>query len=278
MVVYLEYALAENFLIDGLLLFLTRACTRSKVRLWRVFLAAALGAVQAVVFPLLRLSVWASYTVKILFGVALCLIISPKGIKQIVLTCAAFFALTFAYGGLLTAAYSFFNVQVVEGNGYLVEQAPVSLVTCAALAFAVAVFLGARGFYRYAKVKRNLTACTLCAGERTLSLTGFCDSGNLLTFHDRPVCVVSAVTVFALFGRGVQSAGRIRISTVNGSRDAPVFACDGLRALGREWSGVYLTVGEVPKKQYQIILHSSLTGEQHEANQSVAGMAEKNGG
>lgn len=278
MVVYWEYAFAENFLIDGLLLWLAVACTRNKIKLWRLALASAAGAVQAIVFPLFSLPVWASYVVKFAGGVALCLMVAPKGRKSLAITTCAFFALTFAYGGLLTAAYSFFDIEYAQGNGYVVEQAPVALVLCGLLAFAVAVVAGARAFYKHRMRKRSLCECTLTAGERTVQWQGFCDSGNLLSFQGKPVCVVSATGAFALFGKDVRSVGRITVTTVNGSRDAPVFYCDELKIAGRTFGGVYLTVGEVPAKQYQIILHNSFMGEQNETFQPVTSLVKKSGG
>lgn len=278
MVVYWEYAFAENFLIDGLLLLLSLLCTRGKISVWRLLSASGLGAAQAVVFPLMRLPVWASYIVKILFGLVLCLIVAPKGIKAFFLTGGAFFALTFAYGGLLTAAYSFFQVDYVEENGYLVEQAPVALVVCGALAFSVAVVLGARAFYTNRKLKRSLCPCVLHAGGREVSLTGLYDSGNLLTFKGQPVCVVSAAVVFALFGRGAESVGRITVKTVNGSRDAPVFLCERLSVGKSSYENAYLTVGEVSAKNYQIILQNTYIGEPNETFKPVASLVKKDGG
>ncbi len=278
MVVYWEYAFAENFLIDGLLLLLALLCTRGKISVWRLLLASGLGAAQAVVFPLLHLPVWASYFVKVLFGFALCLIVAPKGVKAFFLTGGAFFALTFAYGGMLTAAYSFFNVEYVEGNGYIVEQAPVALVVCGALAFSVAVVLGARAFYTYRKLKRSLCPCVLHKDGREISVTGFYDSGNLLTYKGQPVCVVSAAVVFALFGRGAKSVGRITVKTVNGSRDAPVFLCGGIEVGSCRYENAYLTVGQVSGKNYQIILHNSYIGEPNETFKPIASLVKKDGG
>lgn len=278
MVVYWEYAFAENFALDALLLLLALVVLRARVKVWRLLLASAVGAGQAIVFPLLPLPLWASYVVKFLFGVMLCLIVAPKGFKAFALTTAAFFALTFVYGGMLTAVYSFMGIDYAEGNGYLVEQAPVALVLCGGIALCVAVILGARAFYRYRKIKRNLTECALQIGERKVLWQGFCDSGNLLVFRERPVCVVSAAGIFALFGARPPSAGRITLTTVNGSREAPVFLCDCITVGGCEYKEVYLTVGEVPVKQYQIILHNTMSGEQHETFQPIAGLAKKSGG
>ena len=272
MTVYVEYAFAENFLLDALLLYLALAVTRQKIKWWRLLLAGGAGAAAAIVFPLLSLPLWASYCIKALSGIVLALIASPKTGKPCILTVAAFFALTFLYGGALTAAYSFFDIEYAEGNGYLIERAPVSLVLCGAIAFGIAVVTGARAFYRYRKTKRRIAVCEVDTGEKCVTWQGFLDSGNLLAFRGAPVCVVSAAAVFALFGKNPPSAGRIEISTVNGSRSSPVFALRSLRVGKREYEGVYLTAGTIGKS-FQIILHSSMTeekGEEYEAHKTVA--------
>lgn len=278
MTVYIELAFLENFLLDALLLWLALLCTRQKVKVWRLCLASAVGATEAVVFPLIPFPVWAAYFIKFLGGALLAVIASSKGIKNCLLTVASFFALTFAYGGLLTAAYSFFNVKHEEGNGYLVEQAPVALVLCGAIAFFVAAALGAKRFYRFQKLKRQIVPCVLCVGEKRLQWQGFLDSGNLLSFRGQPVCVISAAGVFALFGARPKSVGRIAVKTVNGEKEAPVFVCDSLKAGGRSFREVYFTVGDVPTKNYQLILHTTFTEGEHEDFKPVEELVEKNGG
>lgn len=277
MVVYWEYAFAENFLLDGLLLFLSLKCARAKVNPILLSIAAAVGGAEAVVFPLLPLPAWAAYFIKAAGGVLISVISVRKGnFKTHAVAAVSFFLLTFALGGALTAAYSFFGVEYEEGNVFLVERAPVALIAGGTAAFAIAVVYGIKFFYRYRKVKQNVFACTLVSGGKTVRWKGFADSGNLLTYRGEPVCVASAAAVFALFGGKPKAAGRMTVKTVNGGRDSPVFECErmGIETekglLVRE--RVYLTVGDVNSKEYQIILHTALTEVDNETVIGIEGM------
>ena len=136
MVVYIEYAFLENALLDGTLLYVTHKCVRARIRVWRFLFAAALGGAEAVVFPLLPLPAAAAYAVKILGGMLLCAACVP--LKKCLPACAAFFALTFLLGGLLTAAYSFFGIETADGTAFYVERAPVALILGGAAAFVCA--------------------------------------------------------------------------------------------------------------------------------------------
>ncbi len=259
MVVWIELALLENFLIDGVLLFLSLKCAGARVRWFPLVFSSLAGAGQAVVFPLLRLPAWCAYAVKVLGGILLVVLaVRTKRPKEYVVATVAFFFFTFALGGALTAAYSFFGIEKADGNGYIVEQAPVGLVLGGAAAFAIAAFYAIRAAYRTVKLKRCLVECTLTAGDREVKWRGYADSGNRLRFRGEPVCVVSAAAIFALFGRGAAAVGRIEIGTVNGKRDAPVFLCEKMRVGNAERENVFLTVGDVDSGEYQMILHTAL--------------------
>ncbi len=281
MVVYWEYAFLENFILDGLLLFLAVKCARAKCRFFNLFLAAGVGAAEAILFPLVPFPTWAAYVVKFSGGAVIALIAAGKArLKAHLIVLAAFFLMTFALGGLLTAVYSFFGAQYYAANGFYVERAPVALVLGTAGVFTVLAVYTAKWFYRYRRTKRNLLSCTLTAGEKHVRLTGFADSGNLLTFHGEPVCVINAIAALALFREGAKEEGRIRIGTVNGEREAPVFSsvleitAPKSAALKKN---VFVTIGNITSKEYNLILHSSISEGEHEthiAAQKVAGKAE----
>ncbi len=257
MTVYIEIAFAENFLVDGLLLYLALRCVRAQVRPLRLVLAAAIGGGEALLFPLISLPVPLLYLVKFMGGAILALIAAKGGFRVGFFVACAFFALTFVLGGMLVAVYSFFGVSYAEGEGYLVSGAPVALVLAGGGILLIAVTKATRAFYRHRQRKRDLLPCSMTVGQQTVRWTGLADSGNRLSFRGKPVCVVSALGALALF-RGLPPVGRLRISTVNGSRVSPVFVCDKLELEGKINEKVYFTVGDVNSKEYSVILHTSL--------------------
>lgn len=262
MEVWIELALIENFLLDGVLLFLALKVARVRVSKWRLPLAASLGAAEAVLFPMISLPTAAAYAVKFAGGAILVAVaVGEKRIKPYLAAGGAFFFLTFALGGLLLALYAFTGTDYNVQGGYLVERAPIGLILGGTGAFAISVFLLAKRWYRYRTQKRDTLSCTLSAGGREVHLKGLADSGNLLSFRGEPVCVASAAGIFALFGREAKAAGRIAMNTVSGEKTAPVFALDRLTiSLGGrtvEQKGVYLTVGDV-RGDYQLILNTRL--------------------
>lgn len=279
MVVYWEYAFLENCLLDGLLLYLSLKIARGKVDPRRLVFSSLVGATEAILFPLIPFPVWAAYLVKFLGGALLVVLAVKRGTaKTYAIVSAAFFALTFALGGLLTAAYSFLQVDYAEGQGYLVESAPVGLVLALSAVFAVVTVWGIRALYRFRSVQKHVFSCELEAGGKFVHWKGFLDSGNLLEFRGEPVSLISAVAALALFGADAKPAGRMTVRTVSGEKEAPVFVCDRLKincgAKQKILKNAHFTVGDVRSKAYTILLHSDIMEGRYESSDHVESMAQ----
>lgn len=263
MEVYIELAFAENFLLDGLLLFLALKCARARVGALHLLFASLVGAAEGVLFPLFDLPPIAAYPLKLLGGVLIAVLAVSKGTgKTYLAVSCAFVGLTFALGGALTAVYSFFSVPYLEGSGYIVEQAPVGLIFGGAGCFGVLVFLLARRFYAYRRVQRSLIPVVLRHHGREIRQNALADSGNTLTYAGEPVCVLSPAAALLLFGRGSPREGVIRIETVNGGREASVFRCERLQIGEKCFENVLFTVGQT-SKHYPIILHTDFAEGDH---------------
>lgn len=261
MTVYWEDAFAINFLLDGLLLYLALKCVRIKIRPLLLLLSSATGGAEAIVFPLLTVPSWCHYILKFLGGLLISVIAAAKsGVKRQIIAACAFFAATFLFGGALVAIFSFFGLPYAENGSYMIEGAPVTLVLVSAVILLLVGRRLAAAFYHYRKAQSGVLSCKLSAGERRVSWRGFADSGNCLTFRGKPVCVLSSMAALALFS-GQKPLGRMRISTVNGSRESPVFLCErmeiacGERKIVQE--DVCLAVGEIKSKDYQLIIHTA---------------------
>ena len=95
MTVYWEYAFAENFLLDLLLLLLALSCARAKGRALNLIAAAAVGGAEAILFPLITVPVWCAYGLKFLGGLLIAIIAVHKGrVKTYLITIGAFFFYT----------------------------------------------------------------------------------------------------------------------------------------------------------------------------------------
>lgn len=104
------------------------------------------------------------------------------------------------------------------------------------------------------------------------------DSGNLLQFHERPVCVISAVAAFKLF-RDSKPIGRINVRTVSGEKQTLVFEAKRMTIdLGKkqlERRNVLFTIGETHIKNCLMLLHTSYSEELYENSIGIEMLAAK---
>ncbi len=203
MVVYVEYALAENFLLDGMLLWLSLKAAKRKIHILRLLLAATLGAVFAVLFPIFSLSTALSYALKGVFGILLCGVCFGKinglyQLKAFAFCCAFFFAFTFAFAGML---FALLNVLPLgAGNSYEIMRAPATLTLCGGVAFAAGTVAFIKKVYRKRAQERLLYPCEITASNgKRASVKGFYDSGNSAEKNGLPVCFLSLDIVYDLF-------------------------------------------------------------------------------
>ena len=226
MEIYIEYALLENFLYDFILLWLAFLSARVKIRKWKLTLSACVGAVFAVLFPLLRLPGVLGTVLKVTMGALLCLlaferIFTRKQWEKYLLTTVLFFAFGFGFGGTLWVVY---------GPLSMGEKIPSSLVFFGVIVLtALGIWLVKRLYARRAVFSR-VYACTLCIGEKRVDSEGFYDSGNLATKNGLPVCFVSPALIYGLLGEEIlKSEGQVfdemQISTLAGRKSVPL--CKG---------------------------------------------------
>lgn len=224
MQVYIEYALAENFCMDFCLLFAAKAITKNRAGLWRISMASVLGACFAVAFPLFGLGGWIATAIKLLAGALLCLAAGIfKSVKAYLKYTAAFSLTTFALGGGLIAVFSLTGTAYSQGGGVILSSVPVGIPLFAALALALAVKKIASKFI--SKRAKTYVACRIYAGQRSIKVNAFFDSGNKVYRMGSPVSVISSGDANKIVNvDGIKNF--VSVHTVSGKGKLPVFTAD----------------------------------------------------
>jgi len=99
MTIYLEHAIIDNMVINGLLLYLVFKTMKQRVPRWKVFLSALVGTGFALVLPLLSWSGVAAIVIRIFVGLLMVFIVQHKSVRRYILFFLLFIAYTFAFGG-----------------------------------------------------------------------------------------------------------------------------------------------------------------------------------
>jgi len=258
MVIYIEYAFLENFLFDGTLLTLSLVAVRQKISWLRIALSACLGAVFALIFPLLRLPQIFRLLLKLSVGFLLCMLVSGR-LKtkeewgRYALTSVFFFCFSFGFGGALLGVY--------ENFGKNAEKIPsVAVFLGFTVLSAFSLFLIGK-LYARRRVFQSVYACVVKNGEKALTTFGFLDSGNLATKNGLPVCFLSPELIYDLFfdKEEGQVCDEMEISTLAGRKKVPLYQGKILLE-GRETDVYFAPSKNMIGREYKLLLNGAVKG------------------
>lgn len=273
MVVYIEYALLENFVLDCTLLCL--ACHASKAAFsWKkLCFSGFLGALFALFFPFLSLPPFLEVWVKFLFGFVLCLVVfmpikRQKDWGRYAFTCCFFFLFAFGLGGAILALYSAFSY---TQNGYAITTAPFTLVLCATLLFTLFLYALIKKWYQKRAVFAHIYNCAIAYKQRRVAVLGFYDSGNFAQKNGTPVCFITPDIAYDLQSDEMwsdmsktkgQVCDELVVCSVGGEKTLSLFKADleiCMHGTILRKTDVYFAVSpHIISREYKLLLHTSI--------------------
>lgn len=232
--VYVEYVLFDNFVIDVLLLAIARKSYRLDAKFRRLVYPALLGAIVALAMPIITQNQGWLFTVRVLLGFLMVALSGKfKNIKEYFFCYYLFIFYTFLFGGGVCAALYFVGIKYDPLVGVSDVNFPLGFVlsVCCTLYFLLAKIL--KGLYKRRDIERFVLDCAVSIGGETFEVKGFVDSGNRLVFKKTGSPVVLCSPSFArktLFNRDVNafSLGDMPIETVAGKSAIKILKLDKL--------------------------------------------------
>ena len=184
--IYADLLFLINGGMDGLCLLLTGRLLHRKTLPWRVFLAAVVGGLYAVVALFTQVGAGMSLLLDGLVCLLMCgMVFSGRGsggVKGLLLSTGVYFFLSMALGGIMTALYYLLNrAGAADILPFLTEESdgPTSwlFLLLALLGGGLSLWGG-----RLTRRAKRITFCTVTVelGNKRVDLRGMVDSGNLL--------------------------------------------------------------------------------------------------
>ncbi len=220
MTVYIEYAFLQNFLLDGVLLFLAFFALKIPLSWGRLLLSASVGGVASLAFPLLQMATPLSIIFKIAVGLLLPLLAfsklsTKKQWGQYLWAAGFFLGLTFLFGGALTGVMQTLSLSAL----------PFYAVLIGFLFLTFFALLLVQKWYEQKSLHALLYDCVILANGKKVKARGFWDSGNRATKGGIPVCFLSPALLFDLWGEllfnekeGGQVWDEMQIATPSGEK------------------------------------------------------------
>lgn len=231
--VYIEYAIANNLLLDLLIIKLTVAGKSVKSSIKKRFLSALFGTAFAVYLPILKISELNLIIAKISVGIIMVLLAGEyKTFKMFIMRCGLFFLLSFAFGGCIYGICGLLGLSYDMLNAFS-EEGFLAVALFIALIIYVVLQKLAKTLYQRKITSTFICKCVINNNGKSLETDAFIDSGNGLIFNGyEGVCVADFNLFHKLQNQGVlptKEIGKIPFKTATGRSYMKIYEIEKLQ-------------------------------------------------
>ena len=194
MVVYLEFVFLDNFIIDLLLITLARKSLNLQVKKKFIVLSALVGALVAIVYPLLNLGVALGFALKMPIAIVIVLCSGKfSSFKQFIYCFYLFLFFTFLFGGAITAVFWGLGLSFDPLTYANLTEIPIGIIIVIAIVLYLLIKKTVKVIYRKKTISAFTYRCQLEIDGKAFEFSGFLDSGNSLIYRETgsPVVVCS---------------------------------------------------------------------------------------
>ena len=223
----------------------------------KVALASALGAIFALIFPLLNLSEFILGALKLLSGFLLITLSTPRiNGKKLYLCYTFFLAFTFLLGGTLIGVYEIFNLDYSSEISVALAFLPCYII----IRFITEII---KFLYQKKNVESFCYQTEITYNEKTLTVKGFLDSGNGAYYKGIPIVFLNKEKAEKFFSgiEFLKDLIKVKIQTLNGESDKLCFIASEIKIYFLDKVSIFNNVAVCISRglgDYDVILHSSM--------------------
>lgn len=263
MVIFIEYVIIDNLVIDFLILKITFAILGLKFNKGRVLISSLFGTLIALIIPLVYASPLILFTIRFLCAFLMCAIANKhNSIRSYFIFTITFFTLTFLFLGAILGIFSLFNIE------YSTEISIALMI----LPFYI-IYKGIGGVIKFLYRQKDIISFTyqieISVNNMVKTAKGFLDTGNAVFDNDNPVifCEKKFFNHFIDENFTRLKLKKILINTISGQTENFAITIDELKIyIGKKvniFKMVTLCVSNISFDGYDIILHPSLFKENY---------------
>lgn len=259
MIVYVEYVLIDNFVIDYLLLKISLNLSNVSYKKLRLILSCVFGSIFALAFPLLNFVTIIEIPIKIIFGLLMVVFSGNFQSKRQAYKCmVTFIFVVMLSGGIVMGAYNFLHLDYSSELSIGLMFLPIIVITS---------FI--KSFVLMAKKRKTLTEFSFDVvfqvSNVRVKANGFLDTGNGAYDGFSPIVFCSKEVVNEFMNKGIfLKFKKININTVNGGLDKLSFKTQTFEIFFNGKTHIFNNVTVCVTDNIageQVLLHPALMGE-----------------
>ncbi|KGG80576.1 sigma-E processing peptidase SpoIIGA [Caloranaerobacter azorensis] len=194
MYIYAEYLILENFIINFIILYVTKRFTRTETTRLRLILAALIGAIYTLVIFYPKLSFMVNFTMKITISILIIIVaFNPITLKKFIKLIATFYIVSFVFAGSALALFYLIDVDSYISNGiFYIKDFPIKILIFAIITSWILIKYTLS--YIQGRISRDkiLVPISILLRNKEAHVVALVDTGNSLKdpLTDVPVIIV----------------------------------------------------------------------------------------
>lgn len=243
MIVYIEYLIIDNMVINYVILYLTSLILCTKISIVRLLIGAGVGTLFAFILPLVNMNTFVTLIIKLLIGALIC-VCSNKSMKfnLFILYYSIFIMITFVIGGFCFAILFLLSGDILVTSYNL--EFPIGVLIL--LIFLYSLYIKKLVFIlkKRSKITDFIYDIKLMEKSKEVEILAFFDSGNGLydLILNKPIIVINLQTLlrlvdneqlnYLLIGNyeksGLKNIHKIEYKTISSNSRLIVFSIDNI--------------------------------------------------
>lgn len=197
--IYIEYLLIENFIINFIILYVVARITRTKISKLRLFISSTIGAIYTLIVYYPSMDFMGKFLIK--FSISILMVIlayNPGKLQQFIKQFSAFYLVSFIFAGAIMGIF-----YIVNNNYYLIKfsfKDSRELYKYLIIGIIVATIL-LFSIFKYYKKRLNkenyLTSIAIGLKDKEVNFVALIDTGNSLKepITQKPVIIAEYLAV-----------------------------------------------------------------------------------
>lgn len=207
MTIYIDVVIAENLIMNSIILYATGIIAKTKIKTIRIFLGSFIGAIYSVFAYISTLQIYSNLILKVILSILIVYIaLNPQSMKKLWKDVLLFYLTSFVFGGAAFALIYIVKPQeILMKNGLFLGTYPLKTVFLAAtIGFIILITA-------FKIVKTKITSKDLYCNTKIIlkgkeiKVKTMIDTGNLLKepITGNPVIVVEHSTLYELLPKEI---------------------------------------------------------------------------
>lgn len=207
MTIYIDVIIAENLIMNYIILYATSLISKSKTSWIRTFNASLLGTSYVVIAYVSKLDMYSNILLKIILSAIIVFIAyNPKDIKKFIKQLTLFYLTTFTFGGVATYLIYVLKPQnIIIENGMYKGTYVLKVIFMGAILGTIILLISFK-FYKNKITKKDIMCkLKIIFKDKEIIVNAIVDTGNMLKepLTGNPVVVVEKTSLYDLLPKEI---------------------------------------------------------------------------